>query len=51
MKLILLLKKNKIYYIIKLRKYFEVIVMDNFIADYVYFDENTKEFKNVHAKT
>ena len=24
--------------------------MYNFVTDYVYFDENTKEFKNVHIK-
>ena len=24
--------------------------MDNFVTDYVYFDEDTNEFKNVHIK-
>ena len=24
--------------------------MDNFVTDYVYFDENTQEFKNVNIK-
>ncbi len=24
--------------------------MENFVTDYVYFDEKTKEFKNVHIK-